>query len=525
MQQDLTMQNKVKMPEVMLPQIPAKSFLITDFGAIGDGVHDNTEAFHRAIRKCEEAGGGRVVIPAGLWLTGPLRLTSRLELHTLKGALVCFSKRFEDYPLVMSSYEGRPTVRCQSPLDGEGLEDVAITGEGVFDGGGEAWRPVKRWKMTAPQWEELVRSGGIVDDSDQWWPTLAAMQGSELVERLHIEGELSPEAFEAARDYLRPNLLSLRNCKRILLNGPTFQNSAAWCLHPWVCEHLTIRNLMIRNPWFAQNGDGLDLESCRFALVENCSFDVGDDAICMKSGKDKAGRALGIPSEYITIRGCLVYHGHGGFVIGSEMSGGVRHIRVSDCTFIGTDIGLRFKSARGRGGIVEDIEIERIYMKDILGEAISFHLFYEGKEGSGSAKEEAFPVTEETPVFRDIAIKDISCAGAKVVFLVNGLPEMPLENVLIHNVTAAAEQGIICHSAARLFLQQLKLNITKGPLIKLHQCQEVELTQVSGLSGAPEEMRVSGERTRAITWNKDVNDHDRKVDISAEVVYKDTVSW
>lgn len=160
---------------------------------------------------------------------------------------------------------------------------------------------------------------------------------------------------------------------------------------------MTIRNVQVRNPWFSQNGDGLDIDSCRHVLVEQSVFDVGDDAICLKSGKDAEGRELGMPSEYITVRDCTVYHGHGGVVIGSEMSGGIRHVRVSDCTFIGTDIGLRFKSARGRGGVVEDIQIERIYMKDIIWEGISFSFFYANQEGSARGSDLAQEVSEETP--------------------------------------------------------------------------------------------------------------------------------
>ena len=166
-------------------------------------------------------------------------------------------------------------------------------------------------------------------------------------------------------------------------------------------------------------------------VVEKSVFDVGDDAICLKSGKDEEGRELGLASEYITIRECTVYHGHGGFVIGSEMSGGVRHVRVSDCTFIGTDIGLRFKSARGRGGVVEDIQIERIYMKDIIMEAISFSFFYANQEGSARGSDLSQEISEETPVFRDIRISDVVCAGADTALFISGLPELPLDGVLI----------------------------------------------------------------------------------------------
>ncbi|MDQ1912652.1 glycoside hydrolase family 28 protein [Paenibacillus sp. GD4] len=489
------------MPEVLLPEIPDRSVRLTDFGAVGDGRTDNTGAFRQAIEACAQAGGGRVVIPPGLWLTGPLKLTSRLELHTEAGATVLFSKRFADYPLIRSTFEGKPSIRCQSPLDAEGEEHIAITGKGVFDAGGDAWRPVKRWKMTDKQWARLVRSGGVVDEAQEmWWPTDAALKGASRVEQLLREEKSDTADFLPYRDYLRPNLLSFRRCKHILLDGPTFQNSAAWNLHPWASEHVTIRNVTVRNPWYAQNGDGLDLDSCRYAHVEACSFDVGDDAICMKSGKDEAGRALGIPSEYITIKDCTVYHGHGGFVIGSEMSGGVRRVHISDCTFMGTDIGLRFKSARGRGGVVEEIFIERIRMTDIVGEAISFHLFYEGVEGSGTAREESFPVTVETPVFRNIHIQDVDCTGAEKAFLVNGLAEMPLEGVTLQNYTATAKEGIVCHNVTKLALEDVSLFTTEGPLVKLHQSREVEIVRLRGAGGAADNrmLAVSGSSSTQI---------------------------
>ncbi|WP_373458204.1 glycoside hydrolase family 28 protein [Paenibacillus harenae] len=489
------------MPEVLLPEIPDYEVRLTDFGAVGDGRTDNTEAFRQAIEACVNAGGGRVVIPPGIWSTGPIKLASRLELHAEAGAVVRFSKVFGDYPLIVSQFEGRPAIRCQSPLDAEGTEHVAITGQGVFDGGGEAWRPVKRWKMTDKQWDRLLRSGGVVDEGeDMWWPSAAAMGGSALVKRLIDEGKREPADYLPCRDFLRPNLLSFRRCSRVLLDGPTFQNSAAWNLHPWASQHVTIRNVTVRNPWFGQNGDGLDIDSCRYVVVEDSTFDVGDDAICLKSGKDEAGRALGLPSEYIRIKDCTVYHGHGGFVIGSEMSGGVRHVHVSDCTFMGTDIGLRFKSARGRGGVVEDIVIERIRMTDIAGEAISFHLFYEGVEGSGSARDESVPVTVGTPVFRCIHIKDVYCDGAEKAFLVNGLAEMPLEGVTVQRLVASSRQGVVCHHVKRLVLEDVALYTEEGPLVKLHQSIDVEIVRLGGAGRASGEamLAVSGSLTAQI---------------------------
>lgn len=395
-----------------LPQIPDRTFNITEYGAEAGVLSLCTSAIQAALDACSAAGGGTVVIPQGIWRTGPLTLHSRINLHARGGALVQFVPDPALYPLQPSYYEGTSGWRCQSPLDGEGLSDVAITGEGIFDGGGEGWRPVKRFKMTELQWRKLTGSGGVLDEAgEMWWPSREAMEGEAYVRKLQESGETRAEAYLPARAYLRPVLLSLRNCRRVLLEGPTFQNSPAWNLHPMACEQLTVRKVQVRNPWYSQNGDGIDLESCSHALVEHCSFDVGDDAICLKSGKDEEGRRLGIPCSYITIRHCTVYHGHGGVVIGSEMSGGVHAVRVYDCLFMGTDIGLRFKSNRGRGGVVEDIVMENIDMSGIIHEAVSFHMFYAGVEGSEGHDEELLPVTEETPQFRNITLRNIACQG------------------------------------------------------------------------------------------------------------------
>ncbi|WP_128099988.1 glycoside hydrolase family 28 protein [Paenibacillus sp. DCT19] len=508
--------------DVSLPNIPAQDFLITEFGAVGDGVTDNTEVFRLAIAACSEAGGGRIVIPAGVWLTGPIILRSRIELHVQAGALVTFSRDFDQYPLIASTFEGWQAVRCQSPIDGDQLEDIAITGEGVWDGNGEAWRPVKRSKLTASQWKALVSSGGVIEhtsnEEEIWWPSQAALEGNAVANRMHVEQVRDLSAYEGIRDFLRPNMVSLRRCKRVLLDGPTFQNSPAWNLHPWASEHVTIRNVSVRNPWFSQNGDGLDIESCRYVLVENSVFDVGDDAICMKSGKDAEGRELGLPSEYVTIRGCTVYHGHGGFVIGSEMSGGVRHVRVSDCTFIGTDIGLRFKSARGRGGVVEDIEIERIYMKDIIMEAISFSFFYANQEGSARGSDIAHEVTEETPVFRDIRIKDVVCSGADTALLVSGLPEMPLDGLVIEGYRVSAQKGVQCSHAKHVRIADLQLTVAEGSLIELHQCKGAELEGIEGTGADGRLLRITGHDTTGIVCRGEIADTEgRQISIGPNV--------
>jgi polygalacturonase len=467
-------QETAVMPPVELPVFPNRDFVITEYGAVGDGIHHNSAAFLQAIDDCSAAGGGRVVIPAGIWLTGPIYLKSHVNLHAEAGSLIVFSSTFDDYPLIYSTYEGLRTVRCTSPLTAENCENIAITGSGVFDGSGEAWRPVKKWKMTDRQWNQLVQSGGIVDHGKEeiWWPTEEAWKGQFLVKELLAAESSDVAAFEPARDHLRPVLLSFRNCKKVLLDGPTFQNSPSWNLHPWLCEHVTVRNVTVRNPWYAQNGDGIDIESCRYVQILDSHFDVGDDAICMKSGKNADGRRLGKPCEYVFVSGCTVYHGHGGFVIGSEMSGGVKHVWVTDCTFIGTDVGLRFKSTRGRGGVVEHIYIRNVRMKDIVGEAITFNMYYEVKDASNEAP---VPVTEATPRFRDIHITDTLCAGAGKAVLFKGLPEMPIERIYMDGVTITSEHGVECSYAKDIHFRSVSIQPRSGSAFLVQNSDSITL--------------------------------------------------
>ncbi|MDT8859796.1 glycoside hydrolase family 28 protein [Alkalihalobacillus sp. MEB130] len=502
--------------DIALPQIPNRDFIITNYGAVGDGIFDNTEAIANTINACKKAGGGKVIIPPGVWLTGPIEFINHLNLHIEAGAILLFTKDLNSYPLIVSSFEGEETIRCQSPIDGEFLHDIAITGKGVIDGSGEAWRPVKKCKMTEIQWKKLIESGGVVDDEGEiWWPTKQALKGASVIQDLRNSGSKSFEDYEPIRDFLRPNLVSFRNCQTILIDGPTFQNSPAWCLHPWICEHITIKNITVRNPWYSQNGDGLDIESCQFGLVENCVFDVGDDAICIKSGKDEAGRELGKRCEDIIIRGCQVYSGHGGFVIGSEMSGGVKNITVSDCSFFGTDIGLRFKSKRGRGGIVENISIENIRMANITGEAIVFHMYYEHSGSEESLKEEA--VSIETPIFRDIEMKNITCMGCKNAIILKGLPEMPLANIKFEDVTIVSEFGINSSECIGIQFTNVLLGVEKGPLLTLTNNMNVDLINLQSKSYKETYVEVSGEKTKNITCLFGVSTPKNFVQIGEEV--------
>ena len=231
-----------------------------------------------------------MIIPRGIWLTGPIILKSNINIHAESGALILFSENKDLYPLIESNWEGWKTVRCLSPISGKNLENIAITGDGVFDGSGGVWRLVKRDKLTKAQWEKLVNSGGIVsEDGKLWYPSESFKRGQDARENLGPWFSDNLEDYVDTKDFYRPVMVSFMNCNKILLDGPVFQNSPAWCIHPLMCENLTVRNIDVRNPWYSQNGDGIDIESCKNAVVYNCTFDVGDDAICIKSGKDKEG--------------------------------------------------------------------------------------------------------------------------------------------------------------------------------------------------------------------------------------------
>jgi polygalacturonase len=494
------------MSAVQLPRFPDRTFRIEDFGAIGDGLTLNTEAFEKAIDACAQAGGGRVLVPAGIWRTGPIKLKSLIDLHLEKNALILFSGRFEDYPIVETLYEGARSARCMSPISGYKLGNIAITGEGIIDGSGDAWRPVKKFKMTDAQWKKQLASGGAVDHSNTWWPSVEAMNGAALIQRLEKSGrKITKEEYAGAREFLRPVMVSLVECNKVLLDGITFQNSPAWNIHPLMCEELVIRNVTVLNPWYSQNGDGLDLESCRRAVVYRCSFDVGDDAICIKSGKDESGRRRGRPCEEIVIADCVVYHGHGGFTVGSEMSGGVRNISVKRCTFLGTDVGLRFKTTRGRGGVVEKVYISDIRMKDIPTDAIGFNMYYGGDAPipepdakATPASRAAVPIDEGTPRFQSIFLKNIICTGAERAALLEGLPEMAIRDIELEDVLIAANRGLESVDADQIRLKNVRILPKRGPVISLKDSRNVMIQKASGPDGADVFLKLDGGRTGSI---------------------------
>lgn len=437
------------MPRVDAPTFPDRSVNLRDFGLGGNGEELCTEAFARAIDTLSAQGGGHLIVPAGVWYTGPIVMKSNIDLHLEKGAIILFSPDVDLYPLVETVFEGLDTRRCQSPISGRGLENVAITGEGAIDGNGHCWRPLKRDKVTESVWKKTIARGGVFKTPDYWFPYPETLKGNTISDMNVPQNLTTEEDWQSIRHFLRPVMISFVECRNVWLQGVIFQNSPAWNLHPLMCENVLIEGVQVRNPSYAQNGDGVDLESCRNALIVNSSFDVGDDGICLKSGKDEDGRRRARPCENVLVDGCTVFAGHGGFVVGSEMSGDVRNISVSNCQFLGTDVGLRFKSKRGRGGVVENIWVNNVSMMDIPTDAISFNLYYGGRSAvevlengkTVPAKVEPMPVDETTPCFRNIYMKNVVCAGAHRAMYFNGIPEMPIENITLENVDITSKLG------------------------------------------------------------------------------------
>ncbi len=499
-----------EMPVLKAPRFSSYSVSIAKYGAVGDGVTLNTEAFAKAIEDVYSRGGGKVVVPAGIFLTGPIVLKSNINLFLEKNSMILFSPDFNLYPIVDASFEGLNTKRCQSPISAHDAENIAITGYGVIDGSGGAWRPTKREKLTERQWRVLLSRGGVTDAAEQiWYPSESSLRGQAYCVDQNVPvGLTSDEEWESIRDFLRPVMVNLVRCKNILLEGVTFQNSPAWNLHPLMSENIIVNRIFVRNPWFSQNGDGIDVESSKNVLIVNSIFDVGDDAICMKSGKNEDGRARAMATENVIVANCVVYHGHGAFVVGSEMSGDVRNISVNHCDFIGTDVGLRFKSNRGRGGVVENIWIQNINMINIPTDPLTFNLYYGGKsvieamDAGDDPSEEASrvpPVTIETPAFRNIFISNVVSNGSNRPMYFNGLPEMKVENIVVENSVFTARHGAEISRADGVVIRNVVFDTKSETSLTL---EEVDNIQIEGLTNSKGEnvniMKVGRNKNVAI---------------------------
>lgn len=434
----------VELRQVTAVAIPENTVTLTDFGGVGDGVTLNTEAFRKAISALTKKGGGRLVVPQGVWLTGPIQLKDNIDLHITRNAIVLFSP---DKSLFVDK-DGKSS-RCDAGIKASKRKNIAITGEGIVDGNGAQWRPVKRGKVSDVEWKRFKEIGGVERGNGQLWYPWNVKAGYPNIAE-------TPEQQEK----MRQDLVRLTDCENVLIKGVTFQNSPRFHVHPCNSRNVIIDGVTVRCPWNAQNGDAIDISDCHQVLIVNSVVDAGDDGLCMKSGNMKP-TALVNGCEDILIQDNTVFHAHGGFVIGSESITGMKRIVVRQCQFSGTDTGLRFKSGIGRGGKTEDIFISDIVMNDITDEAIVFQCDYVDRPAGHDEKNETKAVKlEKVPDFTDIDITRVVCRGTKTAIKAKGVEGLDcIHDIKISNSTIVySQKGLdIDENSARLALDNVQV--------------------------------------------------------------------
>lgn len=406
----------ISIKQAELPRIPNRSVDVRDYGAVGDGLTLCTEAIQKAIDDVASKGGGHVVVPSGIWLVTSIELKNCIDLHLDRNALI--QQTFDK-----TKYQLQPDGRRFYPcIYGTGLHDISVTGEGAVDGAGKYWRPVKRAKMSDFEWDTYIAMGGTLEENGKLWMPYNLNNVENVTDATTKEEALRSDMF-------RPE-----KCDRLLVKGVTFQNSPRFTVHPCFCTNVVIDDVKVRSPWNVQNADGIDLSNCKIALVINCFVDCGDDGLCLKSGIGENGVKAG-PCQDILIQDCKVAHAHGGFVLGSDIAGGMDRIVVRRCMFSNTDIGLRFKSAAGRGGTTSNMYIQDIVMTDIVNEAIMFNCGYADNRYSAASAEKSLNVDSRkidyAPNFQNIIMERVTCREAKTAVKAYGIEGLKC----IHDIT------------------------------------------------------------------------------------------
>lgn len=429
--------------------IPDNEVSIADCGAVGDGMTLCTDAFTKAISKLTKLGGGRVVVPEGVWLTGPIMLKDNIELHLDRNAIISFSP---DKRLYVDA-KAKPGSRVYPCIRASKRKNIAITGEGIIDGGGQQWRPVKRSKMSDVEWKQYQEMGGqLTAKGDLWYPWQMKSGYPDIAD--------TPENQESMRN----DLIRVTDCENVLVQGVVIQNSPRFHLHPCYCTNVIIDGVTVRSEWNVQNGDGIDLSDCHQALIVNSTVSVGDDGICMKSGKPSQSHPIN-GCEDIVVEDNTVFHAHGGFVFGSETASGMRRMVVRHNRFSGTDVGLRFKSSMERGGRSEQIFISDIMMNDISGEAISFQCDYVNRHAGKEATVYTEAQKKWAPLFQDIHISRVVCRGCKIGIKASGIEGLEcVKNITIENSSFVYNKldKDIDEKTAQLTLNNVKLSQNKA---------------------------------------------------------------
>lgn len=404
---------------------------VLNYGAKNDSSRIATTAIAAAIDAASKKGGGTIYFPAGKYLTGPIHLKSNITIFIDAGAELHFSDNFDNYlPMVESRYEG-VDVKSFSPLFyAYKAENIAIIGRGIINGHGQKWwNYVLNFDDTRPRnkWQKIFDS-----------------ENKNII--------MPDDSAQTKRGFLRPPFIQPMYCKNVRVEGIKIINSPFWTINPEFCENVTVDGVTINNP-HSPNTDGINPESCKYVHITNCHISVGDDCITIKSGRDIPGRTKAAPAENYTITNCTMLAGHGGVVIGSEMSGDVRKITISNCVFDGTDRGIRIKTTRGRGGVVEEIRVSNIIMKNIKQQAVVLDMMY--------SKRPPEPVSERTPRFRNIHLSNITAQTNQAIYI-NGLAEMPVEDVTFNDIQFDAQTGASIKEANDLEFHNVRITTKEG---------------------------------------------------------------
>jgi polygalacturonase len=394
-----------------------------------------TQAFADAITACHKAGGGKVVVPAGQFFTGPIHLQSNVGLHLAEGAEIIFSDRFEDYlPSVFVRVGGIEIYNYSPLIYARNCKNIAITGKGKLNGNSKAW-----WDWSKRQTKRFFEMGA---------------EGVPVEQRVFG----TPEAA------IRPSFLQLMNCTNILLADFTIGSGPNWTIHPVYCVNTTIRGVHVLTD--GPNNDGIDPDSCRDMLIENCTFDTGDDCVVLKSGYNQDGWRVGRPTVNVIMRHCTSKRGHGGLVIGSEMSGSVSNVFMEDCEFEGTDRAVRIKSRADRGGVVENVYARNLKVRDMQREVIILNMDY-------SSDRQAL-LKETPPTFRNMWFENITGDRAPTAILIQGMAASPVQDIEFANISIRSTRGVVANYAKDLRFEHVHVTPAKGPVF--------DLTNVSGIT-------------------------------------------
>jgi polygalacturonase len=439
----------------------AAQFDVRSFGAVPDGKTKATAAVKKAIDAAAAAGGGTIVFSGGTFLSGPIHLKSNITLYIDAGTVLKFSSDPDDYlPMVRSRWEGTEVVNLSPLIYGDKVENVAITGRGLIDGNGEPW-----WKTYNELKEQL---GKPVAKPNKWQAEFARLNTARA--------DWPDERRWLENGFLRPPLIQILDCKNLSISDVTIKNPPFWTINPVYCDGVNIRGIRVDNPEDSPNTDGIDPESSRNVHISDSYLSTGDDCIAIKSGRDVQGRKVGRPVENVTITNCTMVRGHGGVSIGSEMAGGARRIAVSNCVFQDTQRGIRIKTTRGRGNVVEDVRVTNIVVRDLKHEAVALDMFYTAAPPE--------PVSERTPHVRNVHISGITgtARGAGVVL---GLDEARIDDVTLTDIDIAAESGLMIRNADHVTLRSVRIRTDGGPAVTAENASDLRLFDVGTLAPHP----------------------------------------